>query len=77
MKNIKLLLGLILIGLSIISFTYQGITYTKDENVLKVGKIEIKAEQKEQIPMPPILGGVFLVVGLGLVFLSLKKKNKK
>jgi hypothetical protein len=58
------ILGIILIVLGIISFAYQGITYTTKEKVLDVGPIEATAEKKKTIPLPPILGGLLIVGGI-------------
>lgn len=60
-------LGILLIVLGVVGFTYGGITYTKREKVVDVGPIEAYADKKERIPLTPIVGGVALVAGLFLV----------
>jgi Na+-transporting methylmalonyl-CoA/oxaloacetate decarboxylase gamma subunit len=62
--------GVVLIVLSILSFAYQGITYTSREKVLKVGPIEATAEKQKTIPLPPIFGGIALVGGVVLVIVG-------
>ena len=66
------LVGIVLIVLAVIAFSYQGITYTKREKVLDIGPIEATAEKKETIPLPPILGAAALVGGVALVFVGSK-----
>jgi hypothetical protein len=46
------LIGIILIVLAGIAFSYQRITYTKREKVLDIGPIQATAEKKETIPLP-------------------------
>jgi uncharacterized membrane protein len=67
------LIGIILIILAVIAFSFQGITYTKREKVLDIGPIEATAEKKETIPLPPVLGAVALIGGVALVFVGSKR----
>jgi hypothetical protein len=67
------LIGIILIILAVIAFSFQGITYTKREKVLDIGPIEATAEKKETIPLPPVLGAVALIGGIALVFVGSKR----
>jgi hypothetical protein len=67
------LIGIILIILAVIAFSFQGITYTKREKVLEIGPIEATAEKKETIPLPPVLGAVALIGGVALVFVGSKR----
>jgi hypothetical protein len=61
------IVGIVLIVLSVIAFGYQGITYTTREKVIDLGPIEATAERKKTIPLPPIVGVVALVGGVGLI----------
>jgi hypothetical protein len=61
------IIGLVMIVLGIISFAYQGVTYTKKEKVVDIGPIHATKDTKETIPLPPILGGILLVGGIGLM----------
>ena len=61
------LVGLILIVLGAVGLIYGGITYTKSRDTVEVGPIEMTATQKETIPISPIIGGVLLIAGIGLV----------
>ena len=56
------LIGIILIVLGIVSFAYQGITYTTREKVIDLGPVQATAEKKKTIPLPPILGGIALAL---------------
>lgn len=56
-------LGVVLIVLGLVAFIWGGISYTKQEDVLNVGGLQVTAEHKKRIPLPPILGGVALLAG--------------
>jgi hypothetical protein len=59
--------GVLLIVLGLVSFAYQGITYTTHKKVLDVGPLHATAEQHKTIPLPPILGGIAFVGGVALL----------
>lgn len=67
------LVGIVLIVLAVIAFSYQGITYTRREKVLDIGPIQATKETKETIPLPPILGALALAGGIILVFVGSKR----
>ena len=67
-----LLIGVILLALGIISFAYQGITYTSREKVIDLGPIQATADTTKTIPLPPIIGAIALAAGLGLILTNRK-----
>jgi len=66
-------IGIILIVLGIAVFVLQGISYTTDEKVVDVGPLEVTREKSDTIPLPPVLGAIALLGGIGLVALGGKK----
>ena len=66
MKSAKVL-GLVLIVLGILSFAYEGITFTTQKKIVDVGPIHASKDEKHTVPIPPILGGLLLVGGVILV----------
>ncbi len=67
------LVGIALIVLGIVAFTYQGITYTSREKVIDIGPIQATADTQKTIPLSPLLGGLALVGGIVLVVVGAKK----
>ena len=67
------LVGIALIVLGIVSFTYQGITYTTREKVIDVGPLKATVEKEKTIPLPPILGGLSLAAGVVLLIVGARK----
>ena len=61
------MLGIVLIVLGAIALAYQGITYTTNEKVVDLGPLKVEAKKEKTIPLPPVLGGVAIVVGLVLL----------
>jgi hypothetical protein len=63
----KMILGLVLVVIGIISLAYQGITYTTQKKVIDLGPIQATKTENHTIPFPPILGAIALVGGIVLV----------
>jgi hypothetical protein len=61
---------MVLIVLGAVGLIYGGITYTSKKNILDLGSIEVQVDEKKQIPMPPILGGASVAVGIVLLFMG-------
>jgi len=74
MKPISLV-GILLVVLGALALAYQGITYTHREKVLDLGPIHATEDKKEQIPLPPIVGGVALVGGIALLIAGARQKT--
>lgn len=71
--NMKLMLGILLIVVGVVSFGYQAITYTQKEEVLDVGPITVTADTEKRIPIAPIVGVALVAGGILLVAVSRKK----
>jgi len=71
--KILTLVGIALIVLGIVAFTYQGITYTTREKIIDVGPLKATVEKEKTIPLPPILGGLSLAAGVVLLIVGARK----
>jgi hypothetical protein len=69
------LVGILLVILGALALAYQGISYTSQEKILDVGPIHATAETHKRIPLPPILGGLMLVGGVGLLVMGARRKS--
>lgn len=68
MNMIKIVAIILLVG-GALGLAYGGFSYTKDTTVVKLGPLEVNAQQKETVNIPLWLGlGAVAVGGLLLVF---------
>jgi uncharacterized membrane protein len=67
------IIGIVLIILGIVAFTYQGITYTSREKIIDIGPFQATADTQKTIPLSPLLGGLALVGGIVLVVVGAKR----
>lgn len=74
MKPISLV-GIVLIVLGALALAYQGITYTHREKILDIGSIHATEDEQKQIPLPPIVGALALLGGIGLLVAGARQKT--
>ena len=63
------IVGLILVIVGLVSLLWGGISWTRERTVVDIGPIEARTQERETIPLPPILGGVALAAGAVLLVL--------
>jgi uncharacterized membrane protein len=68
-----IVIGIVLILLGIVALSYNRITYTTKEKIVEIGPLQATAEKEKSIPLPPLLGGLALVAGVGLIAVGYKK----
>lgn len=68
-------LGLVLIIAGILMLAIPAISYTDRDEVADIGPIEIEVENRETIPLPPVLGGA--VLALGVVMLVMGRRPSR
>jgi hypothetical protein len=74
MKSITLL-GVLLAVVGIFALVYQGVSFTRQKNILDVGPIHATRDDTERIPLPPIVGGLALLGGAALLIIGAKQKG--
>jgi hypothetical protein len=67
------IIGIILIVIGVVGFALGGFSFTREEEVLDVGPVEATAEDKETVPIPPLLAGLALVGGIVLLAASARR----
>ncbi len=70
-----MIIGVILIVVGAVGLIYGGITYSSHTSTLDFGGVKIQADQKHQIPLPPIVSGVVLVAGVIVVLVGRRKRS--
>lgn len=72
--KIMTIIGILLVGIGLISLIYQGIPFTTREKILKFGPIEAYTEERKTIPISPILGVLAVAGGILLIVAGVRKK---
>ena len=69
------MLGIVLIVCGIIGLAYGGFTYTRRKDSVSFGGMTATVTQREKVPIPPILGGIALLAGIGILVAGGKKRG--
>jgi uncharacterized membrane protein len=64
------MMGIILIVIGVLIFVYQGFSYKKNQKIAQVGDLKVSAGFRRFVYLPPVAGGICLVVGIILVILG-------
>lgn len=70
------LIGYVLIAFGIFALVMGGISYTDRDKVLDIGPVEVQSEQRETIPLSPIVGIAALAGGVALVIAGAKTRSR-
>ena len=66
------ILGVLLLTAGVLALVYGRLSYTKERHEVKLGPIELQANEKETVEIPTG-AGVALIVGGGLVLVAGKR----
>jgi hypothetical protein len=72
----KLVIAIVLIALGIVAFAYQGINYTTRGKDVNIGPFHMTTEHEHHIPLPPILGAIALIGGIGILLVDRRGLNR-
>ena len=61
------IVGLVLVIIGLISLLWGGISWTREKTIVDIGPIQARSQERETIPLPPIVGGLALVAGAVLL----------
>ena len=65
--------GILLIILGVVGFAVGGISFTHEKKDVDLGPLQVSHQQKQTLPISPILSAVSLVAGVGLVVAGIRK----
>ena len=66
-------LGALLILAGVIALPLGGFSFTTRDKVAEVGPVEVTAQQRRSVPLPPLLGGLAIVGGVVLIVVGSRK----
>ncbi len=70
------LIGYVLIAFGIFALVVGGISYTDRDTVIDVGPVEVQSEDRETIPLSPIVGVAALAGGIALVVAGARTRSR-
>jgi uncharacterized membrane protein YidH (DUF202 family) len=67
------IVGILLIILGIAGFAMGGISFTHQKKDVDLGPVQVSHEQKQTLPISPILSTISLIAGAGIVVAGARK----
>jgi hypothetical protein len=61
-------LGAVLILLGLLGLLFGGIPYNRTETVAEIGNFKMRATEKRQLNLPPLVSGFAILVGAAIWF---------
>jgi hypothetical protein len=68
------IVGVVLIALGIIGFVAGGFSFTHEKKDVDLGPLQVSHQQKQTVPISPILSTLALIGGVGLVVVGVRAK---
>jgi hypothetical protein len=62
-----LVIGIVLLAVGIAMLAYQGISFTRQEQVAQLGPLRVTTEERKTLPLSPVAGAA--AVGLGAILI--------
>lgn len=67
------IVGIVLIVIGVVALALQGITIITGEKVAEIGPLELTKEEKQTLPLSPLLGALSLAGGVILLIMGARK----
>lgn len=72
--TITRVVGVILILIGLVGVLFGGVFWTREKTVVDIGPIEAKTQEREGVPISPIVGGVVAVAGVLLLLVPARRR---
>ncbi len=73
--NALMMVGLVLIGLGVVSFAIPIFTTSQTKDVANIGDLKLQTTQSTSYTIPPLVSGAAVVVGLVLVGAGMMRRR--
>jgi hypothetical protein len=65
--------GAILILFGVVALSLGGFSFSRREKVAEVGPVQVTAQRERGFSVPPLVAGLAIVVGIGLIVANSRK----
>jgi hypothetical protein len=70
----KRMIGLALIVIGIVALVWGGVFWTDRETVIDAGPLQVTADERKGVSLPPVLGVIALIGGIVLLVLPDRRR---
>lgn len=69
------IVGSVLVVLGIVALVWGGVFWTDRDTVIDAGPLKVTTENREGLPVPPIVGALALIGGIVLLVIPARKSR--
>ena len=68
------IVGIVLIIIAVVGFVAGGFSFTHEKKDVDLGPLQVSHQQKQTLPISPILSTLALFAGVGLVVVGVRSR---
>jgi hypothetical protein len=68
------IVGVILIVIGLVGLLFGGVFWTNEKTIVDIGPVEARAQEREGVPISPIVGGVIVAAGVVLLLVPARRR---
>ena len=68
------IVGVILIVIGLVGVLFGGVFWTREKTIVDIGPVEAKTQERDGVPISPIVGGVIAVAGVALLLVPARRR---
>lgn len=69
------IVGLVLVVLGIVVLVWGGVFWTDRDTVIDAGPLKVTTEEREGLPLPPVVGAIAIIGGIVLLVLPARRSR--
>ena len=69
------IVGLVLVLAGIVVLVWGGVFWTDRDTVINAGPLKVTTEEREGLPLPPVVGAIALVGGIILLLVPMGRSR--
>ena len=68
------IVGTILIVIGLVSLAFGGVFWRREKTVIDIGPVDVKTQERDGVPISPIVGGVIVAAGVVLLLVPARRR---
>jgi hypothetical protein len=68
------IVGVILVAIGLVGLLFGGVFWTDEKTIVDIGPVEARAQEREGVPISPIVGGVIAAAGVVLLLVPARRR---
>ena len=71
--GVRQIVAILLIVLGLACLVLGGFSWTREKTVVDIGPLKATTQERKTLPVPPVIGGLLLAGGVGLLLVKSRR----